>query len=227
MTKGLQQIQFLCFAIICKRQYINSVVLGSINQISIKIGVTDYQIRKQINYGLKNGLITQNKGGYIFAKYSTIIEHIEAVGNAKHYDFYKEGNYSELVEKNLFIIALNNFKTQQFRAKQTIRLKQLNSLATVPTEVKGQFSKSDYSLYLKNKNRVLGADYIVTGQKHLSKILKVSQGLANKLLNRWAELGLFFRTIIYLSFFDKNEYNYSLNMAIPKICIGSKIVLTS
>lgn len=226
MTKGLLQMNFFSFAIKCKVKYRNSILLGSINQISQKIGVTDYQTRKQINYGLKNGLIVKINGGYKLAKYSKIIESIESITDAKHMHFYKEGSLKELTDKNLFVIMRNNFKQQEFRANQSERLKQLKILTTAKTQVNNLFSKKDYTFFQKNKNRVLGENYIVTGQKHIAKHLKISQGLASLLLRKWSEMKLFFRTIIYTTFFDKNSVDYSLHTSIPRICKGSKITLT-
>jgi len=227
MTKGLSQVQFLCFAIIVKRNYCNSIILGSLNQISNKLGVTDYITRKQINYGLKNGLIAKIKGGYKVQKYKSILEHLDAITHIKHIKLFKEGNFAELVEKNLYAIARVNFNQQLFRGKQSETIKELRKLVTEETEIKGQFNKKDYDLYKKSKQRVLGENYIVTGQKHLCKLLNISQGLASKLLSRWSELRLIFRTIIYTPFFDSNDTNYSLNLNKPMICLGSKIGLIS
>lgn len=227
MTKGLEQMNFFSFVIKCKEKYSNSVILGSPNQISLKIGATDYQTRKQLNYGLKKGLIQKTNKGYILAKYTDILEHIDSIISHKHLHFYKKGTIKELTEKNLFVIMKNNFIQQQFRIKNTIRLKQLKSLATVKTEVNNLFSKRDYTFLQKNKHRVLGDDYIVTGQKHISKKLNISQGLASLLLDKWSKMGLFYRTLIYTTHFDKNSVDYSLNTSIPRICKGSKIILTS
>lgn len=227
MTKGLQQIQFLNFAILCKELYRNSVVLGSINQISHKLNLSDHQTRKQVAYGLRNKLIFKIKRGYIFSKYSNIINNIDAVKVAKHYHFYKKGTFKELTEYNLFVIAKQNFIQQQFRGNQSETIRKVKKLATAKTERKDLFTKKEYSIYQKGLNRVLGENFIVTGQKHLCKLLNISQGLAARLLSLWANQKLFFRTIMYSSFFDKNNFNYSLNTAIPKICIGSKISLIS
>jgi hypothetical protein len=105
------------------------------------------------------------------------------------------------------------------------KIREIRKLATVESGLTNQFSKKDYNLYKASKNRVLGENFIVTGQKHLSKLLFISQGQANNLLNIWANMGLIYRTIMYSSAFDKNEYNYSLSLNKPMICLGSKIVL--
>jgi hypothetical protein len=225
MTKGLQQIHFLCFAIKAKQAFKNSVLIGSLNQISLKVGVSDFVTRKQINYGLKNGLIVKSNNRYTLAKYNTILNSLQIVTHTKHLSLFKEGNFKELVEKNLFAVAKINFIQQLYKGKQSETIKRINKLVTEITGVKGKFSKRDYSLLTKSKGRVLGENYIVSGQKHLCKLLNISQGLASTLLDKWAKMGLIFRTIIYSSFFDKNEINYSLNTSIPKICIGSKLVL--
>lgn len=227
MTKGLLQVQFLCFAIIAKSKYRNSIILGSLNQISKKLEVSDYITRKQINYGLKNGLIIETKGGYKVVKYKTILDSIDTIKHVKHIKLFKEGNFAELVEKNLFAIARINFNQQLFRGKQSATIKELRKLVTEKTEIKGRFSKKEYDLYNKSKNRVLGENYIVTGQKHLCKLLNISQGLASKLLSRWSELKLIFRTIIYTPFFDKNDTNYSLKCKVPMICLGTRVGLIS
>lgn len=227
MTKGLIQANFLSFAIKVKAKYRNSVILGSINQISKKLEVSDYITRKQINYGLKNGLIVKIKGGYQVAKYKDVLNSIDSIKHIKHIKLFKEGTFSELVEKNLYAIARVNFNQQLFRGKQSATIKELRKLVTEETEMKGQFSKKEYDLYNKSKHRVLGENYIVTGQKHLSKLLNISQGLACKLLSRWSELRLIFRTIIYTPYFDRNNTTYSLNFKVPMICIGTKVGLIS
>lgn len=227
MTKGLSQVQFLCFAIIAKSKYRNSIILGSLNQVSKKLGVTDYITRKQINYGLNNGLIVKTKGGFKVVKYKTILESIDTIKHIKHIKLFKEGNFAELVEKNLYAIARVNFNQQLFKGKQSETIKELRKLVTEETEMKGKFTKKEYDLFKKSKQRVLGENYIVTGQKHLCKLLNISQGLASKLLSRWSELKLIFRTIIYTQFFDNNNTNYSLHLNKPMICLGSKIGLIS
>lgn len=221
MTKGLQQIQFLCFAIICKRMYLNSVLIGSPHLISKKIGISDYQTRKFINYGLKNGLISKNNGYFSIAKYDLILESIEAVKIKKQFTFYKEGNFSELVEKNLFAIASINFNQQLFKIKKAETLKIIKY--KLATGFKG-ITRKEYNFYNKNKSCVQGENFIITGQKALCKLLKVSQGYSSYLLTKWAKIGLIFRTIQYSKYFDPNN-SVVLRLDNNMICLGSKIVI--
>lgn len=224
MTKGLQQIQFLCFAIICKRQYVNSVVLGSINQISIKVGVTDYQTRKQINYGLKNGLITKVKGGYLMPSYKNLLEHLNLSFDSKHMFIVRFGNFNELVERNLYSIARNNFKQQQFNIKRNDKLRLIYNKIETDYHINKKDLKTFKQYFTKS---VLSSEKsIVTGQKAIARILGISQTYANQLLKRWNDLFLIKREIVFSKDFNRYEdSNRLLRLEIGNyICLGSKVL---
>lgn len=223
MTRGLIQVKFLCFAIIAKQKFVNSILLGSSHAISLKIGLSDHQTRKFINYGISNGLISKTNYGYRLSGYSKIIDNIDAVTHKRHTSFYKEGNFNELVKKNLFAVASVKFKQQQYKID---RFKSIEIIKQkIATGHKG-ITRKEYDFYKKNKNSVQGESFIVTGQKSISKMLNISQGYADKLLSEWGKLKLIFRTIMYSKYFDPfNEDNPLLNLDNKMVCLGSKIIL--
>lgn len=76
-------------------------------------------------------------------------------------------------------------------------------------------------------------DAVVTGQKHLAKVLGVSQKKANDLLIFWNMTGRIIRRKVF-KMISKiknkaiykniiNEYGYCLNKAQYSICIGSQV----
>jgi hypothetical protein len=218
MSKGLQRINFLNFAILVKRQYANSVVLGSKHSISLKVGVSDYQCRTFINYGLKNGLIKEINGGYKLTSYDNIIEHLN-IGSIKKYSFYKFGTFEQLKDVNLYVIARANFKQQEFNIKQ--KTKYLTIKKRIET---GKYiTKAEYRFY--NKKCVQSVNkIIVTGQKHISKLLQVSQGMAYRLMLKWVELGFIQRKVSFSKNFDRFDDNRLLRLSIGNyICDGSII----
>lgn len=190
---GITQIKFLAFSIICKRRYINSVLIGSPAAIAKKIGISEYITRTYLNYGLKNGLIQKNKN-YTLSSYHKIISHLDVIEKIKHYKFKKEGTFKELIEEILFTIVHVNFKQQKYNIDRY--QKYLNLLQT------GIQTKSERNLF-RRMHKKYGAgkkflNKIVTGQKHLSNLLGVSQRTANDLLNKWHEEKRIFRLKAYV-----------------------------
>lgn len=203
-----------------KRQYVNSVVLGSLNQISKKLNISDYLCRTYVNYGLKNGLIVKIKGGYIFAKYEEVFKHI-GLENPKIYSFCKFGNFQQLLERNTYAIARANFKQQEFIIKQKTKYLTIKNKIETGKYIK----KADYRFF--NSKCVQSVNKsIVTGQKHLSNLLGLSQGKAYKLLIKWVELGFITRKVSFSKNFDRFEDNRLLRLEIGNfICDGSVIKL--
>lgn len=220
MTKGLQRINFLNFAITAKRQYVNSVLLGSKHAISLKLNISDYQCRTLINYGLKNGLIREIKGGYVFEEYDTIIKHI-GLENIKRYSFCKFGNLKQLFERNTYVIARANYKQQAFIIKQKTKYLTIKN----KIETGKYITRTEYRFF-NNKCVQSVNKSIVTGQKHISKLLGLSQGLSYKLLLKWVELKFITRKIAFSKNFDRFEDNRLLRLEIGNfICDGSVIKL--
>lgn len=222
MTKGLEQIKFLCFCIMVKRRYINSVILGSLNQISIKVGISDYQTRKFINYGLKNGLISKTKGGFKVSSYKEQLKALNLTFDSKYLFLMRFGSFNELVERNLYLIARNNFKQQAFNIKKNNRL----TIIKRKIETDYYISKRDLKFYYAHftKSVLSSKKIIVTGQKKISQILGVSKSFALFLLKRWNELKFIKREVSFSKSFDRFEDNNILRLEIGNFkCDGSVI----
>lgn len=205
-----------------KRRYINSVILGSINQISIKVGISDYQTRKFINYGLKNGLISKTKGGFIVSSYKEQLKALNLTFDSKYLFVIRFGNFNELVERNLYLIARNNFKQQSFNIKKN------NRLTTIKIKIETDYyiSKRDLKFYYAHftKSVLSSKKIIVTGQKKISQILGVSKSFALFLLKRWNDLKFIKREVSFSKSFDRFEDNNILRLEIGNFkCDGSVI----
>lgn len=202
-----------------KRHYVNSVILGSKHTISKKLGMSDYMCRSLLNYGLKNSLIREIKNGYLFEKYDTIISHL-GLDNIKKYSFVKYGNLEQLLEVNSYIIARANFKQQEFNIKQKTKYFAIKKKIETGQYIK----KSEYRIFTKKCVQSVNKS-IVTGQKHLSKILGVSQGSAYNLMLKWVKNGFITRELSFSKNFDRFEDNPKLlRLAIGNfICDGSII----
>jgi len=217
----LDKINFVSFTFTAKRQYVNSVLIGSKHEISKKLKISDYKARKLINYGINHNLIEVTPNGFKIAPYSKILA-ILGLENIKQYSFCKFGNLSELVERNLYIIARANYKRQEFKIKQKTKyFKIKNKIET------GQYiRKAEYRFYNNNLSVQSVNKSIVTGQKHISKLLGVSQGMAYKLLVKWAKLKFIERKVSFSKNFDRFEDNRLLRLEIGNfICDGSVIKL--
>lgn len=221
MTKHYELFKFFNFCILIKRQYVNSIVLGTPNEISNKINTSYYLTRKYLNYGLKNGLITKTSSGYRVASYNKLIESLGLSSKIENYSFYKVGNLQELIIKNSFVIALHNFKAQEFKIKQKKDILSIRKrIATGQVITRKEYNKS-------NKECANLKDSIVTGQKHLKKILGFSQQTCYELLKIWSNIGLITRKVVYSTKIDPFYDNYVLNMTNGKmIVLGSKVELT-
>lgn len=218
MTKKYELLKFFCFCILIKRQYVNSIILGTCNEISHKINTSYYLTKKYLNYGLKNGLIVKTKKGYKVASYNKLIQALGLPAKIENYSFSKEGNLQELIIKNSFVIALHNFKAQEFKIKEKKNILSIrNKIAT------GQvISKKEYNK--RNKTCANLNESIVTGQKHLSKILGFSQNTSYNLLKIWDSVGYITREVVFSKKVDPFYNDYLLNMNLGKmIVLGSKI----
>lgn len=201
------------------------MLIGSSHSISKKIGVTDHQCRTYIKYGLKNNLIFKTSNGYQLSKYKDLILNISVINEkaVKYYKFNKVGNFQEIENNILFQIAKQNFNNQLFYIKRRKDLRFYEALIKTEKRV----TKKQYNFYTKNKMCLSknNIDSIVTGQKHLAKILGVSTKLANELLKHWHELKLIIRNVIYKPFQTYLD-NIPLRMDIGLMkCYGSRVTL--
>lgn len=220
MTKRYELFKFFNFAILIKRQYNNSVILGSYNELSKKLNLSYYLTKRYINFGLKIGLIHKLPNGFKIASYDNLITKLGLADKIENYSFYKIGNLQELIIKNSFIIALHNFKAQEFKIKEKKKILSIkNRIAT------GQrISKADYSKSKKECANFLSS--IVTGQKHLNKILGFSQNTCFNLLKIWHSFGFISRKVVYSNNIDPFNTSYILRLDKGNhISLGSKIVL--
>lgn len=207
----------------CKRTFTNSTLIGSPAEISKKIGISEHLTRTYLNYGLKNSLIVKFKGNYVLTSYDDIIEHIEVITYKKYYHFSKTGTFPELVDQILFEIANVNFKRQRYHINQRKKLKR----SYLPTAKRQHLMKSYSSVGAKH------VDAVVTGQKHLAKVLGVSQKKANDLLIYWNMTGRIIRRKIYKMISNVkskaiyrsivNQYGYCLDKRSYSICLGTQV----
>lgn len=223
MTKGLEKIRFFCFCILIKRKYENSVILGSVNQIAKKVGVSEYHARKLINYGINKGLISKSNNIYNIASYKQLLNFLDLPFDVKHLFIMRFGNFDQLVERNLYLIARNNFKQQTYNIEKATKL----LLIKKKIETDYTITKVEYKFYQKYYNAgVLGSTkLIVTGQKKISQLLGISQSYANNLLEKWNKLGFILREISFSKSFDRFEDgDRLLRLSIGNfICDGSII----
>ena len=220
MTKNYELFKFFNFCILIKRQYSNSIILGSKNEISNKINHSYYLTSKSLSYGLKIGLIKEIKGGFKVASYNDLIKALDLQGKIENYSFFKVGNYQELIIKNAFVIALQNFKAQEFKIKQKKNILSIRKrIATGQRITKKQYNQS------KNECANLKQS-IVTGQKHLQNILGFSQQTCYNLLKIWADFGLITRKVVYSKNIDPfyDNCNYLLKVLGSKITINPLVV---
>lgn len=222
MTKGYELFKFFNFCILIKNKYTNSVILGSTNEISNKISLSYYLTNKYLKQGLKNGLLVKIDKGYKVAKYDDLIKSLNLQGKIQNYSFYKDGTLQELIIKNSFIIALYNFKAQQFKAEQKSKILSIRKrIATGQRVNKKQYQQS-------KKECANFMNQIVTGQKHLKKILGFSQQTCYQLLKIWDKVGFITRKVVFSNKIDPFYDNYTLNMNKGKmVVLGSKITLNS
>lgn len=207
-----------------KRHYSNSVILGSKHEISKKLGLSDHICRSLINYGLKNNLIKEIDNGYIFSKYDIIISHLGIdESNINKYSFVKFGNLDQLMEVNSYVIARVNFKQQEFNIKQKTKYFSIKKRIETGKYIK----KAEYRFYNKLKCVQSVNKSIVTGQKHIAKILNTSQGTAYNLMLKWVNRGFIKREVGFSKLFDRFEDNQRLlRLAIGNfICDGSVVKL--
>ncbi len=215
----LEKINFIAFTFTAKRQYVNSVLIGSKHEISKKLKISDYKTRKLINYGINQKLIDVTPKGFKIAPYTKILAHL-GIDNIKQYSFCKFGSFEQLIERNLYIIARANYKQQAFKIKQKTKY------FTIKNKIEtGQYiKKADYRFYNNFKCVQSVNKSIVTGQKHISKLLGVSQGYAYKLMLKWVNLGFIERKVSFSKNFDRFEDNRLLRLEIGNfICDGSMI----
>lgn len=220
MSKKYELFKLFNFCILIKRQYVNSVILGSTNQISNKLNHSYYLTSKYLKLGLKLGLITKINNGYKVSTYDSLIKSLGLQGKIQNYSFYKTGTLQELIIKNSFIIALYNFKAQEFKANQKNNILSIRKrIATGQRITKKQYQQS-------KKECVNFLNQIVTGQKHLKKILGFSQQTCYQLLKIWDNMGFITRKVVFSNKIDPFYDNYTLNMNNGKmIVLGSKITL--
>lgn len=222
MSKKYQLFKVFIFCILIKNKYVNSVILGSINQISTKLNLSYYLTSKYLKLGLKLGLIESINNGYRVKSYDDLITSLGLQGKIQNYSFYKNGTFQELIIKNSFIIALYNFKAQEFKAKQKNNILSIQKrIATGQRVSKKQYQQS-------KKECANFMNQIVTGQKHLQKILGFSQQTCYQLLKIWDKVGFITRKVVFSKNIDPFYNNYTLNMNKGKmIVLGSKITLNS
>lgn len=223
MHQGLEKVKFFCFCILLKRRYENSIVFGSPIQIAKKAGISEYHTRKFINYGIKHNLIVKSDRAYKIASYNSLLGFLELNFDPKHLFIMRFGNFDQLVERNLYLIARNNFKQQSFNIKKTDKL----LLIKKKLETDYVITKAELRFYRRNfNNGVLNSKKtIVTGRKKISQLLNISQSYANSLLKRWSELKFIEREISFSKQFDRFEDNVRLlRLEIGNyICDGSVI----
>lgn len=226
---GITQIKFLAFSIICKRRFTNSTLIGSPAEISKKIGISEHLTRTYLNYGLKNSLISSKGNVYVFKKYKDIIGHVDVIDGLKPYRFKKEGTFRELVEEILFTIAQVNFKRQKYNIDRYKKYLELLNQTEILIKKEAYLLKRLHKKYGAGKRFI---NKVITGQKHLSKILGVSQRIANSLLIKWHNEKRLIRVKVYefLSTPDRfthyaiNERSYVLKMTGGYYrCKGSEI----
>lgn len=220
MRNGLVQMKYFCFCILIKRQYENSVILGSINQIAKKLNLSHHITSNQIKFGLKHGLLKKIDNGYLVVKYSNLFEFLQLEDN--NYSFCRFGNFQELIERNLYIIARHNFAQQKYN----IELKKQYQLVKKKVETGYYMSRKELKFF-KDKNGVLQEKFtkgIITGQFHIANLLGISYGYAYTLLKKWAFLKLIEKETIYSKSFDRYEDNRLIRLDIGNyICEGSLI----
>lgn len=200
------------------------MLIGTPQSIAKKLNLSDYLTRTYLNYGLKNGLIYKSKENYILTGYEKIIDHIRVITYKKYYHFKKTGTFKELIDDILLTIAKVNFKRQKYHIDQRTKLKR-NYLRTV----KRQQIENEYSRVGREN-----INSIVTGQKHLAKVLGISSKKANNLLIEWDMSRKIVRRKIFQTIssvknkaFYKNitnNYGYCLNYRGYSICKGSAVV---
>ncbi len=215
----LEKVKFVSFAIIAKRKYVNSVLVGSKHEISNKLNISDYHARKLINYGIKHRLIEVLPNGFQIAPYSELITHLQLPFDNKHLSLHRFGSFEDLVKINLYKIFRNNLITQEFNIKKAQKLETIKQLL----ESDKTLTKVQYNFYNKNKTTALRKKNIVTGQKHISKILQISQGFAYSLMNEWSKMRLFFIETIYTNkfeYFSKNVLKLEVGLS---VCLGTRI----